>query len=178
MKKMIIALLCLLPLAGFAQKGKKAPKGPAIQESINSMMAMNEQRILQLADAFPADKYDWRPAEGVRSVGETFLHLAAANYFFVMNLGFQLPEGVDPRGMEASVKGKENIKDAVQKSFAFANEKILGVDSKNLGAIVKFPFGEMDQQSTLLLLLEHSGEHKGQLIAYARMNGITPPWSE
>jgi hypothetical protein len=76
------------------------------------------------------------------------------------------------------VVGKENIIRVVKESFVFAKESSQKVDPATLGEKVEMPFGDYSKQSLILLMLDHSGEHKGQLIAYARMNGITPPWSE
>ena len=169
MKNVLITLMLFLPAFLLGQSGD------SFQKNLVGLLAYNEQQVLQLGEAIPAEKFDWRPVEGVRSVGEALLHLAQANYFFLMNLGASLPEGVDLQTMDA-IKGKEKVLETVKNSFAFVNEKIPGIS--DLDATVKFPFGEMNKQSALLVLLDHSGEHKGQLIAYARMNGIKPPWSE
>jgi uncharacterized damage-inducible protein DinB len=169
MKNFLIILICYLPVSVFGQDSA------SFNKDLTGMLAFNEQRVLELAEAFPAEKFDWRPAEGIRSVGEAFLHMAGANYYFLMQLGFTPPEGVDLQNME-SIKGKEKVMEALKGSFAFAKEKIPEVE--DLDTMVEFPFAELSKQSALLLLLEHSGEHKGQLIAYARMNGVTPPWSE
>ena len=171
MKNLLLTLLCCLPLLAHSQEAS------SLQDELTGMLAYNEQAILSLAGVIPAEKYDWRPAEGVRSVGDVCLHVASANYFFMMNLGFALPEGVDLQNME-SIAGKEKIVETVKNSFAFAKEKIKEIKTEDLEAKVKFPFGEFSKRTALLILLEHSGEHKGQLIAYSRMNGITPPWSD
>ena len=147
------------------------------QSTIQGVFSRNADQITSLADAFSEEQYDWRPAEGIRSVGESLLHVAKANYFFLMKIGFELPEDVDMMGMDG-IEGKDNIMAAVTKSFDFGKEKIIMVETDQLSDAVEMPFGEFNKLSTLLLVLEHSGEHKGQLIAYARSNGIVPPWSQ
>ncbi len=166
----MLLFLCCLPFLAFSQE-------PDFQKDLSGMLAFNQQAILSLAEAFPEDTYNWRPDEDVRSVREAFLHMASTNYFVLSKLGFELPTGVDMGKLEETT-GKAAVMAAVRQSFEFAVEKTTAVDPGELGATVEFPFGEMNKRTALLLLLEHSGEHKGQLIAYARMNNITPPWSE
>jgi len=170
MKLTFTLLLCLLGFVGFAQDN-------LAQTSIQAVITRNEEQIIGLAEAFSEDQYDWSPGEGVRSVGEALMHVAQANYFFLTKLGFDPPEGLDMMNL-GSVTGKDNILEEVKNSFAYAKELIPQVESDQLSETVEFPFGEFSKMSTLLILMEHSGEHKGQLIAYARSNGIVPPWSE
>lgn len=147
-----------------------------VQSSVNGLLTHNQNQITALANAFTEEQYDWRPSEGVRSVGEVILHTAAANYFLVSMLGFQIPADVDMAGME-KLKGKQQVLDALNKSFAFAMEKIGAVKSEDFGKEIDLGFNKLTTVGTMLVVLEHTGEHKGQLIAYARANGITPPWS-
>jgi len=147
-----------------------------VQTSVNGLLSHNQNQITSLANAFTEEQYDWRPAEGVRSVGEVILHTAAANYFLVSMLGFQIPSDVDMAGME-KIKGKQHAIDALTKSFEYAKEKIGNVKSEDFVKEIDLGFNKLSTVATMMVVLEHTGEHKGQLIAYARANGITPPWS-
>lgn len=147
-----------------------------VQSSVNGLLTHNQNQITALANAFTEEQYDWRPADGVRSVGEVILHTAAANYFLVSMLGFQIPSDVDMAGME-KIKGKQQAIDALTKSFEYAKEKIGAVKSADFGKEIDLGFNKLSTVATMMVVLEHTGEHKGQLIAYARANGITPPWS-
>jgi uncharacterized damage-inducible protein DinB len=147
-----------------------------VQSSINGLLTHNQNQITALANAFTEEQYDWRPADGVRSVGEVILHTAAANYFLVSMLGFQIPSDVDMASME-KIKGKQQAIDALTKSFEYAKEKIGAVKSADFGKEIDLGFNKLSTVGTMMVVLEHTGEHKGQLIAYARANGITPPWS-
>ena len=147
------------------------------QASVQGMFAYASGQIESLAEAIPEDKYDWSPAEGVRSVKDAILHVAQANYFFMTKLGFELPSGVDMMTL-ASTSGKENVVKLLKDSNQFAKDKITMIETSSLGDKVEMPFGDFNRMSTILLVMEHTGEHKGQLIAYARANGIAPPWSE
>lgn len=170
MKNLFILLVCSLSLSLNAQDD-------IAQTGIQGMFAYASGQVEALADAIPEDKYDWSPAEGVRSVKDAILHVAGANYFFMSKLGFELPDGVDMMSI-GNTSGKDNVMNVLKESNAFTKEKIAMVETGKLGEKVEMPFGDFNQMSTLLLIMEHTGEHKGQLIAYARANGITPPWSE
>ncbi len=170
MKKIITVLIGMVCMSGFSQED-------VVITGITGMLENAQGSILALAEAFTEDQMDWRPSEGVRSTGETILHTAAANYYIAMKLGFPPPEGVDVMNME-SIEGKENIIEAFKKSSAFVVEKMKEVDADTFGEEVDLGFAKLNKLSSLLVILEHNGEHKGQLIAYARSNGVTPPWSQ
>jgi len=91
-------------------------------------------------------------------------------------MGFPPPEDVDMMAL-GKIEGKENIINALKKSNAFVLDKVTQVPAEELGDVVDFGFMKMNKMGGLLALMEHNGEHKGQLIAYARSNGVVPPWS-
>ncbi|MGB5275154.1 MAG: DinB family protein [Flavobacteriaceae bacterium] len=170
MKKisLLFALLCLTFVSA---------QDEMVQQSVTALLSNNQGQITSLAEAFPADKYDWRPAEGIRSVGESLLHVAGGNYYIASKLGFAPPEDVDMMNIE-KIQGKENIIAALTKSFEFVKDKLGTVETSTLGNEVDLGFAKANVLSTMLIILEHSGEHKGQLIAYARSNDVVPPWSK
>lgn len=169
MKKLLFTLL-LTSCISFAQDG-------LTQSSIQAVLTGNQLQVVQLAEAFPEEKYDWRPAEGISSVGEALLHVAGANYFLGSKLGFAPPEDVDIMGL-SKITGKENIIAALKKSNEFVLKNITKVEDGTLDEEVDFGFMKSNKLGGLLAIMEHNGEHKGQLIAYARTNGVVPPWSK
>ncbi len=171
MKKITTLLLSLFSLLAFAQT-----EDTTVQNTIKTMLAFNQGQVMSLADAFSEEQYTWRPAEGVRSVGESLLHIAGGNYYLASKLGFAPPEDVDVMNLN-TIEGKENIKAALQKSNEFVLEKIDMVEASKFNEEVDFGFGKFSRLSGLLIIMEHNGEHKGQLIAYARSNDVVPPWS-
>jgi uncharacterized damage-inducible protein DinB len=171
MRKASIILLFLFATLAYAQDDD------VVQNSITGMLAFNQGQVVSLAETFTQEQYDWRPQEGVRSTGESLLHVAGANYYLASKLGFPPPEDVDMMNIEKT-EGKENIIETLKKSNAFILEKVGMVESDTFGEEVDFGFGKFNRLSGLLIVLEHNGEHKGQLIAYARSNGVTPPWSQ
>jgi len=174
MKRLIILLLGILPTLLLAQGPPKT-----VQEAAIGTLKFTEGRVIQLAEAIPADKYDWRPEEGVRSVAESLMHLATANYMVLMVTGMTPPADVDPMALEKGVTEKDEIIAAIKASYAYAVEGVEAISKKQLSDKVEFPFpGEYNKLSALMVITGHCHEHMGQLIAYARTNGIVPPWSE
>lgn len=138
-------------------------------------------RILELEQAIPQEKFSWRPADGVRSIAEVYMHIAGANYYLVRMSGQEMPSdinmGDDPQGWEKSVSGKEEIKKILDRSFADVTAAVQQITEADLEKVIKVFGMEMTMRNFMLSMLSHMHEHHGQAIAYARMNGVTPPWS-
>jgi len=147
------------------------------QNTIKAVLTENQSQVIQLAEAFPEDKYDWRPAEGVNSVAEVLLHVATTNYFLASKLGFAPAEGVEIMTL-GKITGKDNIIATLKRSNEFVLDKITMVEDGALNEVVDFGFMKINRLGGLLTIMEHNGEHKGQLIAYARSNDVVPPWSK
>lgn len=145
--------------------------------TITDDLGSSSEKLISLAEAIPADKYGWRPAEGVRSVSEVLIHAASANYFLLSYLGGELPEGLS-RNSEKTITDKADVVTFLKESYNYAQEFIPSVDSSTLDEEVELPFGTFTKRRVLLIILTHGHEHLGQSIAYARSNGVTPPWSQ
>lgn len=152
-------------------------QGQFQQETAGSVAYASGQ-VMQLAEAIPADKYSWRPGEGVRSVAEVFAHIASANYFFASKLGAEIPQDVNMETMEKDLTTKDAIAAELKRSYDVAINAIKNTPDASLSNKVEFPFpGEFTNMTAILIILAHSNEHLGQLVAYARVNEITPPWN-
>src|SRR6202790_710777 len=149
------------------------PRAEFLQE-----VAYYEQRFTRLAEAVPAEKYSWRPAEGVRSIGEVYAHIVAANYGLARALGSQPPAGIDPKAISATANDKPKTVQALKDSFAHFRRAILALSDADADKPQKMFGQQTTQRGSFLLITGHTGEHLGQSIAYARMNGIVPPWTE
>jgi uncharacterized damage-inducible protein DinB len=137
-----------------------------------------EKKIVSLAVAVPEEKYSWRPNEGVRSVGEVFVHVAFANYGIPAFLGMKPLTRMD-REAETKITSKDKIVELLKESFENARKTALGTPDADLDKTVKSLGGKMvTKRSVLLLMATHMHEHLGQAIAYARMNNVIPPWSK
>ena len=136
------------------------------------------KKLLDLANAMPADKYSWRPAPGVRSVGEVYVHVAGGNYLIPSFMGVKPPEGIN-REIEKTITEKAKVIDVLKKSLESVKTMAASMSDADLDKKVKaFGGREMTQRQLMLIILNHMHEHLGQSIAYARSNGVTPPWSE
>lgn len=143
-------------------------------------------QLVQLAEAIPQDVYTWRPAEGVRSTSETIMHVAGANVGLPMMLGVAPPEGMEMsedmrakmQEREKNVTAKADVIAALKDSIGYGKSAIGDFPADKLGEEIEIFGMTMKKRDVLLILLSHSHEHLGQLIAYARSNGVTPPWSE
>ena len=137
-----------------------------------------EQRYTRLAEAMPAEKYTWRPAEGVRSVGEVFTHIIAANYGVARALGTEPPAGFDFKAIAALSADKPKVLQALKNSFAHFRIAIVALNEGDADKPQKMFGRQSTLRGSFTMITGHFGEHLGQSIAYARVNGIVPPWTE
>lgn len=135
-------------------------------------------KMVQLGNAIPAETYSWRPSEGIRSVRESMLHTASANYYFGSRLGGTLPDGINPQTLEQSDLSKEKTVEALQKSISFVEQTVKAMKAPDFEAEMEFFGNTVTKRQVMFLIGDHTAEHLGQLIAYARMNGVAPPWSQ
>ena len=181
----ILLALCavmLFPHPAAAQdKPATAAAAPAVTGARGEFLAelaFYEQRYTNLAEAVPAEKYSWRPAEGVRSIGEVYAHIAAANYGIARALGTPPPAGIDPKTFNANAADKAKTVQALKDSFAHFRSAILAIKDADLNNAQKLFGQDTTVRGAFFMITGHFGEHLGQSIAYARQNGIVPPWTE
>lgn len=155
-----------------------APAAGGIRAELIRQIEAAEKNLLSLAEVTPAEKYAWRPGQGVRSTGEVFLHVAGGNYFLPTLWGVNPPEGVDLRNIEKDAGDKAKVIDAMKKSFDHARKAILSAPEAEMERNVKIFGRDGTLREAFMMVPIHAHEHLGQSIAYARMNGITPPWSQ
>ncbi len=141
-------------------------------------IAYYEQRYTRLAEAMPAEKYTWRPAEGVRSVGEVFTHIMVANYGIARAFGTAPPAGFDPKAIAALSTDKTKVLQALKDSFAHFRGAIIALNEGDADKPQKMFNRSTTLRGSFIAITGHFGEHLGQSIAYARVNGIVPPWTE
>jgi uncharacterized damage-inducible protein DinB len=138
-----------------------------------------QKKYVDLAQAIPADKYTWRPEPGARSVSELFLHVAAANYGIpTMMTGTAPPAGFQREGFEKSTTDKAKVIEQLNESFAFAEAAVKKMSNADFAKAEKKLGPDANDGDVVYILVTHNHEHLGQSIAYARVNGVTPPWTE
>lgn len=157
--------------------GTVAPTSGARLEFLDEVSYF-EQRFVRLADAIPAEKYNWHPSEGTRTIGEVYLHIASANYANAQKLGTPLPTGVDLKALMASAGDKAKVLQALKDSFVHFRNAILAVKDSDLDKEMKTQRGQTTIRGFFFQLSGSFGEHLGQSIAYARSVGVVPPWTE
>jgi uncharacterized damage-inducible protein DinB len=137
-----------------------------------------EQKYTRLAEAIPAEKYTWRPGEGVRSIGDVYVHISAANYGAARALGTAPPAGVDVKSILAMSVDKAKAVQALKDSFAHLRKAVLALSDGDADKPQKMFGIQTTLRGSFLVITGHFGEHLGQSIAYARVNSIVPPWTE
>jgi len=132
-------------------------------------------KLTELAGAVPADKYGWRPAAGVRSVSEVYAHVAGGNYYLATFVGTPWPTGV-PQDLE-KITDKAKVVEALKASIDFLRGVITKTPDADLDRKIKLFGQDATVRAAMLAMVSHLHEHLGQSIAYARMNGVVPPWT-
>jgi uncharacterized damage-inducible protein DinB len=163
--------------AGAAITPVKVKRPPGLRGEIQLELDDAERKLIQLASIVPPAKFSWRPAPGVRSFGEVFLHVAGGNYELGAFVGMQPPPGLDLKKIEQQGSDKGNSIAAMRVSFEKLRESIAAMSDADLEKPIDF-FGQPGtERQALIGAAVHAHEHLGQAIAYARSNGIVPPWT-
>ena len=171
--------LLMVSLAVSAQ----AQKSSVVTDLINDVSQV-EQKLVALAKAFPGTAYGWRPAPTVRSVGEVMLHVASDNYLIPAAVGHSAPAATgittDYKTAEAfekrTMSPEQTVKE-MQASFAHLKSMMSMTTEADMKKEVTMFGSKMTMQQVWILTATHLHEHLGQAIAYARSNGVKPPWS-
>lgn len=169
-------ILCFALAAVAGGLAPSAPSALADEDFAASFHADYERaarKLVALAEAIPADEYDWRPAEGVRSVGEVLAHTAYGNFFFPSRLGAEMPADVG-RDVESRVTAKEDVLALLRRSVA--NVEAFVASQPDLDRRVEIAGNQFRAREVMFIIAGHTHEHLGQTIAYARTIGVKPPW--
>ena len=176
----LIAAAALIVAPGLlpAQAGSPATATGFRSELIGQLNDA-QQKLVALCNAMPADKMTWRPAPGVRSVSEVFMHVAQANLSIPGIAGVAAAMNVRiPPGADTTLVDKVRIADFLTKSFEHTKNAVMAISDAQMDTKVNL-FGQPStKRGVMVLVTTHAHEHLGQAIAYARMNGVVPPWSK
>jgi uncharacterized damage-inducible protein DinB len=135
------------------------------------------RQLVSLAEAIPAEKYAWRPGAGVRSTGEVFMHITEANFWLLSQTGLKMPADF-PTDPAKIANDKPKVIDWLKRSLEAVRQAHASVTPADLQRKVTVMNRSATVDGVYLRILVHANEHMGQLVAYARMNGIVPPWSQ
>jgi uncharacterized damage-inducible protein DinB len=176
MKSITLFTLGLLSLSSLAAaqatQTAAAPKG--IRGEMLAQLDDAAGKLEQLAGAIPEDKLSWRPGTGVRSVGEVLMHVTGANYYVPSFAGVKAPADA-PQGETVASRAEATAQ--MKRSFDHVRAAIRNLKDADLDKPATLFGQQTTYRGVLLLTVTHAHEHLGQLIAYARSNGVTPPWS-
>ena len=136
-----------------------------------------QKKFVDLASALPADKLTWRPSADSRSFAEVFLHVAAERYGILGLMGAEAPAGVDRKALEKSTTDRTRIVDELNKSWEFTQKTINGMTNAEFAKLLPKLGPQANAGDVVYILVADNHEHLGQSVAYARENGITPPWT-
>jgi hypothetical protein len=173
--------LSLFAAPARAQSSLTRDGAAAVKAAFAADLETMKAKFIGLAQAFPQDKYTWRPMEGVRSVSEVLMLVATEGYSFIPSgVGAPAAQLGDRDAMNKlrALSDKAQVIEHLNKAFAYAKDAL---DKADPSALLT-PRPLMGQPRTLTEITTLIGgdlhEHLGQLIAYARMNHIVPPWSK
>jgi uncharacterized damage-inducible protein DinB len=166
----LLLLLCTRPVLAQAP-----PEG--IWQGYDGEWKHVSKQLIDLAEATPQDKFSWRPAPGVRSTSEVYMHIALANVYLLSVTGPKMPAELK-REMETSVTSKADVINWLKRSFDVVKEAHASATPKDLERKVHIADRDATVDGMYLRIIVHANEHMGQLVAYARMTDITPPWSK
>ena len=163
--------------------------GPASAQGLMAEMHKDvgqaQQKLIALANAIPESAYDWRPGAGARTVREVLLHVSADNYLIPIAMGMPAPAATGISGTDFATAvtyekrplTKAQVIADIEASFAHLHAAMNLTTDANLTEMIKFFGQDFSRQGAMLATVTHLHEHLGQMIAYARSNNVTPPWS-
>ncbi len=167
----IAALLSLAPSLASAQEAGD------FRDEIMRHFDASTRKVAMLAEAMPQELYTWAPEDGVMEVGRVYMHIARYNFMYLEdNLAVPAPSDVEMATME-EIRDKSQALELLARSIAHVRESVDWMSSEDLAGGTMLYGRDVDRWAVLLQLVAHMNEHLGQSIAYARMNGVVPPWS-
>ena len=158
---------------------------PAVPAAADLLLPFTEIRdqVLALAQAVPEEKYAWRPNAGVRSFQEVMLHIALGNRLMLNIASGMSREALNKQieenaAAEKAPNTKAQVIEKLRSSFDAVKQTLDNARPGNLAREIDFFGTPTTTRGVLASIDTHIAEHLGQAIAYARMNGIVPPWSK
>jgi len=174
MKKILIQYaMCALAIALMATLARAQAQPAGLQAAYAKDLGTLSDKFTGLARVM-SGKYDWKPAQGVRSVADVFNLIVKENGLLAGVLSGTTNTGAPP----APITDPEKMQEALKASYLNLQKAITGLSDNDLQAPVKLFGRDWTKQDALMHILEDQHEHLGQSIAYARTNGVVPPWSK
>jgi uncharacterized damage-inducible protein DinB len=173
-----VFLALLLVTAAIAQRAgtPRVDSMEGLWQGFDGEWGHVSRQLLALAETIPEDKYSWRPGPDVRSTSEVIMHVALANFFLLSVTGPPMPKDLTSNKLEKSVTRKSDVISWLRRSLEAVKVARANLKPGDLARSVKIEGRDATVDGMYLRIIVHANEHMGQLVAYARMNGIAPPW--
>jgi DinB superfamily len=170
--------LCLTATRAHAAKpeDKTAPSYDMKAQSLQDLDDMHK-KFVRLAEATPAEKFSWRPSPDTRSVSEAFLHVCNMNYGMPAAIGADPAPGYDGKTLEKSTVDKAKVIAQLNQCFDYVHKFVDGMTNGDFAKPEPKLGPEANAGDVVYIIIADDHEHLGQSVAYARINGITPPWT-
>ena len=162
--------------AGAQMDDHTAPSYDMKAQSLQDLQGV-QKKFVDLANALPADKLTWRPTADSRSFAEVFLHVAGERYQILALGGATPPSDFDGKTYEKSTTDRARIVEELNKSWAFTDKTINAMSNGDFAKLLPKLGPQANAGDVIYILVADAHEHLGQAIAYARENGIVPPWT-
>jgi len=173
----VLRLVVLLLLTQ-ASRAAAQQTPPGFRDEFLMQFDASSSKFIALAQAMPDSAYAWHPGEGVMTVAHVYAHVAHYNYLYPQTgLGIAPPAGLDLERIEATTS-KAEIVELLRKSREHVRTSVSRLSDADLARPTKLYDRDVPRWAVLFQLLAHMNEHLGQSIAYARSNGVVPPWSQ
>ena len=179
----VVIFICLSALAitGSAQTSTTPVDNTAPGYDMKAQALVDLERVqkkfVDLANAVPADKLTWRPSEDARSFAEVFLHVSGERYQILALGGATPPPDFNGKTFDKSTTDKARIVEELNKSWDFAQKTINAMSNADFAKLLPKLGPQANGGDVVYILVADAHEHLGQLVAYARVNGIVPPWT-
>ena len=176
-RRLVFVALLLGTYTLHAQSPAEVAADEGIWQGYDGEWRYVSRLLVSLAEAIPADKYGWRPEPGVRSVSEVLMHIAQSNYGLLSVTGPKMPPELESNAVEKTIVSKPEVVAYLRQSLDAVKTARAHLRPGDLQRKVKIAGETVNVDGMYLRIICHDNEHMGQLIAYARINGIVPPWS-
>ena len=185
MKARVLSLICLLGILSANSLSSKAQTTPGDTtapsydmkaQALLDLEAVNK-KCVDLVQALPSEKLTWRPSADSRSFAEVFLHVSGERYGILSMLGATPPAGFKAKEFERSTTDRDRIVEDLNQSWSFTSETISRMSNADFAKLLPKLGPQANEGDVIYILVADAHEHLGQLIAYARQNGVVPPWT-
>jgi uncharacterized damage-inducible protein DinB len=173
-----VFLFVLFASRSFAQSSPVPDPLDGVWQGYDGEWRHVSNQLIALAEATPEKNFAWRPGPGVRSTSEVYMHIIQANFFLLSVTGHKMLKEMESDDVEKKITSKAEVISWLKRSLEAVKQAHAAETAAHLAQKVKVGSRDSTVDNMYLRIIIHDNEHMGQLIAYARMTGVVPPWSK